>query len=262
MSSKPTQWYPGINLQQPLARGLVAALPLWEGSGTHVENVAGRQNGVLTLMDNSDWVGTPYGFGLNFDGSNDYVDIQDIIFDQRYDFTLYARFMCTDVAGDNTVISLNEDTNGVSWQAIRVNAGNVEASSRDSGTQAASSAISDNVWYHVVAVFASRTSRKIYVDGQLKAENTTDVPDGRSLNVASLGRFSDLTPSSWFKGQQSEAGIWDRSLSAEEISQFYNLGPGGLYRRSKSIFMFNESVVVSPVSSSRRRRVAAGIYHE
>ena len=49
-------------------------------TGATLRDVSGyRHNGTLTTMDlATDWVVTPLGWALDFDGTNDYVDFQDL----------------------------------------------------------------------------------------------------------------------------------------------------------------------------------------
>ncbi|MDD5627058.1 MAG: LamG domain-containing protein [Patescibacteria group bacterium] len=56
----------------------VAYWKMDEGSGTSAYDSSGNGNtGTLTNMDNTDWVNGEFGTALDFDGSNDYVEIVD-----------------------------------------------------------------------------------------------------------------------------------------------------------------------------------------
>lgn len=71
---------PGIQLNRahPLARGLVGYWLFNEGSGGKIYSVISGIPGTLTNFalsgSTSNWVGSPMGGCLDFDGSNDYID--------------------------------------------------------------------------------------------------------------------------------------------------------------------------------------------
>jgi len=75
--SKPlpgSLWRPRGGIPQP-----VGAWLLNDGGAQARDSSGNRNHGTLTNMDPAtDWVGTPYGGGLNFDGSNDRIALPDI----------------------------------------------------------------------------------------------------------------------------------------------------------------------------------------
>lgn len=75
MLAKPQQWWPGVNRQHSLARGLVALWPFWERAGPKVHDIVNGFDGVFTNMEPDDWSGGPVGSRLNFGGTDEYADI-------------------------------------------------------------------------------------------------------------------------------------------------------------------------------------------
>ncbi len=79
MIAKPQLWYPGINRQSSLSRGVVGNYSFWEGNGSRLGDTSNQSNhGTLTNMDSATaWVGSPYGWALNFGirGSTDYIQV-------------------------------------------------------------------------------------------------------------------------------------------------------------------------------------------
>ena len=61
---KPSIWCPGINNGHPLTRGLVLAMPFWEGGGDTVMDVSG--NGNVGMVVGPTWNPTSCGPGLTF----------------------------------------------------------------------------------------------------------------------------------------------------------------------------------------------------
>ena len=69
-----------VNFSHPLAKGLVGLWLMNEGGGNKVYDLSGNENhGTLTNMDPAtDWVGGKDGPAIDFDGSDDYVDMGDV----------------------------------------------------------------------------------------------------------------------------------------------------------------------------------------
>jgi len=80
-------------------------------------------------------------------------------------------------------------------------------------------AVSDTTrWYHVVAVFASSTLRKVYVDGYAEDTNTTAITT-TSMNRYAFGARGAPAPTwgVYANGKLAEVGVWDVALSDAEI---------------------------------------------
>ncbi len=76
-----------------LNRGLVGAwCPSIAGNGLLLPDLSGYGNhGTLQNMDASDWVGTDKGRALDFDGSDDCLNISPIAFATQFAFTAWVR---------------------------------------------------------------------------------------------------------------------------------------------------------------------------
>ncbi len=89
MQAKPQPRYPGLNTQSPFAVGLVAAWPFWDRANRIVTDVVrGYQLSFGTTSPA--WVGSAAGGGLDFDGSDDFVDAGDVLNLGSKDFTVAA----------------------------------------------------------------------------------------------------------------------------------------------------------------------------
>jgi hypothetical protein len=86
-----------------------------------------------------------------------------------------------------------------------------------------SSALTDNVWYHVVCTLAS-TSKKIYINGALNASDTVDATTiSRSgSGEDSIGNLQGLGNGYQFKGDFGPVIFYRKALSASEITQNFN----------------------------------------
>jgi hypothetical protein len=83
-----------------------------------------------------------------------------------------------------------------------------------------------NTWYFFAATFNTNLSRSIYLNGSLVANS---VPGG-SHNPALGGQFSigasTVWPGRYFDGSIDEVAVFNRALSAAEISTLYSAGQG------------------------------------
>ena len=73
-----------------------------------------------------------------------------------------------------------------------------------------------NTWHHVCGVFASTTSRTIYLDGGNSATGTDSItPTG--INRTSVGYLARYSPVAYFSGMLAEAAIWNDALTSSEV---------------------------------------------
>jgi hypothetical protein len=86
-----------------------------------------------------------------------------------------------------------------------------------------SSSINDGNWHHLAATY-NGSIMKIYIDGTLRGTNTSfsgNLPTNNDLVF--IGKHYDLSNSSdYFNGTIDEVMIFNRSLSAEQISALFN----------------------------------------
>lgn len=108
-------------------------------------------------------------------------------------------------------------TNNYHW--ISLAGGNLYIESRNTSLTGASVSYtpSNGTWAFIAGVWASATSRKIYLNGSsTTAEGTTSVLFG-SADRMTIGRAGDSSPDRYFDGLIAEAGFWDIALTTAEI---------------------------------------------
>jgi hypothetical protein len=88
-----------------------------------------------------------------------------------------------------------------------------------------SSDVNDGNWHHLAATF-NGSEMRLYVDGSLEATNTSysgDLP--QNGYAVWIGRnYSADSPTGYFNGTIDEVALWNRTLSATEISNLYKRG--------------------------------------
>jgi hypothetical protein len=71
-------WWPGINRQHPLARGLTHAWPMWEGSGLYTEDIVGKTAASFVNMTAKEaWGASTFGSCIRIETSGDYINAGD-----------------------------------------------------------------------------------------------------------------------------------------------------------------------------------------
>ena len=88
--------------------------------------------------------------------------------------------------------------------------------------------VNDDNWHHLVGVYVPSTSITIYVDGSSDGVNTSSIVS--SLNSASepviIGSKGNFSSTELFHGLIDEVRIYNKALSATEVSKNYKHGKG------------------------------------
>jgi hypothetical protein len=88
------------------------------------------------------------------------------------------------------------------------------------GQSTSSTTFSTGSWHHAAGVFASASSRTVYLNGTAGTTDTTNIasPFGTiDRFLIGVQQFSDTT-TSFFDGRIAEVGIWSATLTADEIA--------------------------------------------
>lgn len=190
---------------------------------------------IYTLSDNSSKLKSlkASASSLSFDGENDYVEVDRKMIN-NYPFTIGAWIKSDGFSNedeDMVIISLADPKKNDRYYGIFIGEDEdgkacIRARKGPEKTVFGTTVITDGKWHHIVGVFATKNSRKLYVDGKLEASDGRKV-DYSKAELLSLGRWGDKTPISYFDGNIDEAQIWSKALSANEIASFYNNNPAG-----------------------------------
>ncbi len=97
-----------------------------------------------------------------------------------------------------------------------------DGSGTDTATTNGTTKINDGKWHHIVA-FRNGSTLNIYVDGRLEVTPATDNQRnyGTNANFAMMARADSFLPNG---GKLDDVRLYNRVLSASEITQLYNLG--------------------------------------
>jgi len=173
------------------------------------------------------------GEAFSFDGVDDYIDTNeyaDFNFgtgDFAVSFWMYANYW------DGYTTPISNSIYGPPWNGILFteesgggNCGNHAIRFEVGEVTVCGAVITTGTWYHIVGV---RTSGQVtvYVNG-IAGSATSATGDIDTTNNLYIGKCFDPTYPRHFNGLIDEVAIFNRALSAEEISDLYDLGVAGI----------------------------------
>jgi len=210
--------------------GLLAHWKLDDGGGTTATDSSGNgYAATLTNMDaGSDWVAGTIDGALDFDGSNDYLEIAGFP-DLTGDFTVTAWIRPNSTSGDQRIYC-DDEANGQGFGLslgdggsgrLRFFSRNVSPIELNS-----SAAVATGTWQFVAGVHdAAAKQRRMYVGATMVGSDTGSYTGtwGTDAGPASIGGEVDGTSegvAKWrFGGQIDDVRVYDRVLSADEIAE-------------------------------------------
>ena len=195
---------------------------------------SGTQNSVGTCTTS----GTAWGNGvsghtnssLNFDGTDDYVNIGDpangsLDFGTN-DFSM-STWIKTSSGQQGTILGKYYD---YPLFYLRLNAdGKIESrlglNTSTNYTSTDGTAVNNNIWHQVIVVYKRNGNMTRYVDGKVYGiPLNISASSSLSINTSSSLILGAATASQFFQGQIDDARIYNYALTAEQVKQLYNGG--------------------------------------
>ena len=212
---------------KPTVEGKALDINFDEGSGTTAQDASLESNdGVLT--NGPVWTAGKSGNALEFDGTNDFVNvssseslsISDFITVEMwvkrdsttngYDGLLYKR---QSEAGFAMILYDDADGGRAAFST-----GSTESNSF-SGIQGTTK-IEAGKWYHIVGTYDTNVGRKIYVNGELDGSDsvTGKLADSSAVDLW-IGRYGSV----YHDGVIDYIAIYDRALTHDEVRLEYEM---------------------------------------
>lgn len=224
-------WANPVNFGDSLNRGLVAwFLAAGHIRGSRWPNLCHRrssnmESGELINMDPAtDWAGSIRrgGFGaLDFDAaSSQVVQAYSSSFVEPYPLTLSCWFTFPSTSGIYSLNSLGNSASQREQVLVVVNGQLYALSQVGSNFQAISNLLPTNTWLHGVGVYESAASRKVFINGELKATNNSAAA---MLGYQGfwVGARQRSTPIQYHDGAIDDCRWWKRALTDAEIKEVY-----------------------------------------
>lgn len=214
----------GIILRPVFNTGLVGYWDFQEGAGNMVYDKSGYgNNGTLENMatsSNGGWIDGKIGKALNFDGTDDNVNLNTRIFTNPPTSICVWVYSQTVSNGAHKNIFNNiafmfyiNETDGADTFTIYNNNGSVSTPY--------ASRYAFNNWYHVCGMIDSGNNASIYVNGVLAA-GPTNIGARAGIDNARIGSYF-TGGGEFFKGKIDEVRIYNRALNDSEVSRLYKL---------------------------------------
>jgi hypothetical protein len=212
--------------------GLIAHWTLDETSGSNIDDAAGTNDGTWDDNDNDDVAEETetgvIGGALTFDGSDDYIDMGDVLDMGTADATMAAWINTADCGGPETgIVSKRSDAGGADGYDIRCNGGSIKltlgAASGSTYQFNGTVNIENGEWRHVAGTWDRDGDMTIYVDGvvdsslDISVENGYDVQTNVELVIGALTGGGEK----FFAGLIDDVRIYDRALSDDDIEALY-----------------------------------------
>jgi len=180
--------------------------------------------------NDSQWVTGKYNNALNFDGADDWVDIDDSDLSNFHNRTIsvWAKLDTIPASGGAYVFGTKSNTAGGYRVYICVQSNGSVYSRLDTSAWFAATAVQTDTWYHFALVIrdsGSNVDGEFYVDGVSKGEVTGLSQYSGALAGANVGSYDDGAEDSWAQfhdGLIDQVRIYDYALSDTDVNDLAN----------------------------------------
>lgn len=228
--------------------------------GTRLWDLSGKQNwGTLTNMDPAtDWVVSGGKGALDFDGSNDHVNLGQrspfqIDFSSRFSISAWIKTTASSggIIGKRVLAGWYFSIEGANVIGLIL-----QGTSSAIIVTSVASGVSDGNWHHVAATYTGNSNASgisLFVDGrQVSTTTVLNSAIGSMLNAIDTTIGAVTTNQFFLAGQLDDIRIYNRALTAGEVRQLYNVGRGNMPLRRRRRY------AEQAAGGNRRRRVLLG----
>lgn len=198
------------------------------------------RDGTTVNMEEEDWIIGKLEGALNFDGSEDTVNLGDICDFQAYDlFSIDFWFRSNSILDQNIISRMNSVGSAYEGWHIYIEAGKPSISLNHDQTNGnyiqvrTNSTYTDGSWHHCAFTYdgSSKASGiNIYVNGISDGLEVNDDLTGSIHTTTNcyIGTIDELT-SDAFEGDLDQMAIYQLVLSGSQVQSRYNSGNGSRY---------------------------------
>ena len=186
----------------------------------------------VNLTANNDVPIAGFGTALNFDGTDDYVQLTNRAIDtQLANFSLEMWFKTTQTSSGALYFESVMNAHGI-W--IRMEPSNNRIRSRLGNSlnnlAITPAAYNDGQWHHIAVIGSGGNLQKVYIDGSKVAEQAGTYDTSQTADVGIIGRMGEPSlgsPYDYFDGKIAEVRIWNTARSQDDIKATMNLSLKG-----------------------------------
>ena len=208
-------------------------------SSISIKEVQGNV-GTMTNQDSSDLVYSSvlpdqsFLAGLNsaynyfdFGGTDEYIDIPQSVSTYPFSVSAWVKPLSGQTAYIFSIADINTDSEykAIFWSNATSKFTMID---RSSGIyNKVSGALSADTWHHVVAVFASTSSRSLYVNGVINESSESSGTSGgftSNLDNQAIGALRRSAGASYGVVEIGQTAIWNKELSSTEVLAIYTAG--------------------------------------
>jgi Concanavalin A-like lectin/glucanases superfamily len=202
----------------------VGSWSLDENGGTVAHDSSGNGHDA-TVVNGPQWVTGESGAALQFDGSSQYAQTSGPVVGTAGNFSVSAWVRLDSTAHWATALSQDGSVSSGFYLQYSQADGRF-AFSTSEGRALADAAPATGRWYHLVGVHdANAGTYTLYVDGQAQTTVNHQADGDPAEGPLAIGRgFSGGGFADFFPGAVDAVHVWDRVLTASDITQLYASG--------------------------------------
>lgn len=221
-------WKKSGAVASTLLTGLVSYWKLDESSGNALDSVGSNHLSLTggVTQGAAGKIGTAY----TFNGSTGRLNLASAVIG-TLPFTVSFWMKGTGAVSLERILSIKAANNNNLYSIYSDAIGRPVAQHWD-GSQAIAtfgSVAKNGNWNHIVALFTSNSSRSITMNNAAFVTETT-AQNALTVTLTQIAYFNfNSLDQQYYNGSLDEIGIWNRILTADEITELYNSGSGKTY---------------------------------
>ncbi len=237
-----------------LDSGLAGYWKMDDGSGTSATDASTNAN-TGTLTNGPTWTTGQIGGAVMLDGIDDYISIPDAASNRGSRPMTAVAWVKRDAVGEGDAIFMKRGGTNDGWGLTIGSDNRLSMTFYAIADRYSVSTITDTAWHHIVATVDGSGNLMFYIDGS-SAGSTGNFSSSPTTTTQPLRLGVTTTSSGTIDGYQDfsldEARIYNRALSADEVSQLYRLtSPTGVDTSLKGYWSFNAPDMVSTTAYDR-----------
>lgn len=159
-------------------------------------------------------------------GSDQFFEVDSTLITD-YPFSVSAWIKPENITGNGSIFFVGDKDVTNNFHSFFYTSDNrIWVASRNTTEQGANiqnvGVVANGVEFFACAVWASATSRTIYLNGSASTASNTNSVTFTGADRTSIGRYADSTPGRYMDGLISEMGVWNVELTTSDVDMLAN----------------------------------------